>query len=194
MIGTGGTKPNGGGGGGLVTVRNVGPFDLGRLARLHRGCFEEAWSRSDLAHLLAMPGAFGLVARVYEGGIAGLDGLRGVGFSICRVTVDESELLTIGVSPHFRRRGVAAALVRAGMERCLRLGARSMFLEVAVDNQAAQALYEEHGFERVGVRPDYYQRPGGARASAYTMRCDLPRFLEPPPPAPATRARARAFG
>jgi [ribosomal protein S18]-alanine N-acetyltransferase len=161
-----------------LTVRGVGPFDLGRMARLHRSCFEEAWSRSDLAHLLAMPGGFGLIARLYEGGLSGLDGLRGVGFAICRVAADESELLTIGVAPQYRRRGVAAALLRAGMERCLRVGAKSMFLEVAVDNHPAQQLYEEHGFERVGLRPDYYQRANGARASAYTMRCDLARQLE----------------
>ena len=135
---------------GPVTVRNVGPFDLGRLARLHKSCFEEAWSRSDLAHLLAMPGSFGLIARVYEGGLAGLDGLRGVGFAICRIAHDESELLTIGVAPQSRRRGVASALLAAAMARCHQLGAASMFLEVAVDNPGAQQLYEEHGFERVG--------------------------------------------
>ena len=184
---------------GPVSVRNVGPFDLGRLARLHRSCFEEAWSRSDLAHLLAMPGAFGLVARVYEGGLAGLDGLRGVGFAVSRVAADEAELLTIGVMPQFRRRGVAAALLRAGMERSLRLGARAMFLEVAIDNAGAQALYEDHGFTRVGLRPDYYQRAGGARASAYTLRCDLANLLDeaegdPEADAPAATARARAFG
>ena len=37
-----------------ISIRNIGPFDLGRLARLHRACFEEAWSRADLAHLLAV--------------------------------------------------------------------------------------------------------------------------------------------
>ena len=30
-----------------------------------------------------------------------------------------------------------------------------------------------HGFERVGTRPDYYQRPNGERTAAYTMRCSL---------------------
>jgi [ribosomal protein S18]-alanine N-acetyltransferase len=178
---------------GAVSVRAVGPFDLGRLARLHRSCFDEAWSRSDLAHLLAMPGAFGLVARLYEGGLAGLDGLRGVGFAICRVAVDESELLTIGVSPTYRRRGAASALLQASMERCERMGARSMFLEVAIDNVGAQGLYEEHGFERVGLRPDYYQRPNGLRASAYTMRSLLPRQIGANAEAGEER-RARAFG
>lgn len=156
-----------------VSIRTVGPFDLGRLARLHRTCFEEAWSRSDLAHLLAMPGGFGLVARLFEGGLAGFDAMRGVGFSLCRVVRDEGELLSIGVTPHHRRRGVAGNLLRASMERCQVIGARHMFLEVAVDNPEAQRLYLSHGFERVGVRPDYYQRAGGLKVAAYTMRSPL---------------------
>jgi ribosomal-protein-alanine N-acetyltransferase len=156
-----------------ISIRNIGPFDLGRLARLHRNCFEEAWSRADLAHLLAIPGGFGLVARVYDGGLAGLDGMRGVGFALCRVVRDESELLSIGVMPAYRKRGVARALLRASMARCLGGGADNMFLEVAVDNPAAQQLYEEAGFERVGSRPDYYQRADGSRITAYTMRSHL---------------------
>ena len=156
-----------------VSIRTVGPFDFGRLARLHRACFEEAWSRSDLAHLLAMPGGFGLIGRLYEGGLAGLDGIRGVGFSLCRVVRDECELLSIGVAPHYRQRGVAGSLLRASMERCRAIGASQMFLEVAVDNHEAQRLYASHGFERVGIRPDYYQRAGGVRVAAYTMRGDL---------------------
>ncbi len=156
-----------------ISIRPVGPFDLGRLAKLHKVCFEDSWNRSDLAHLLALPGGFGLVARLFEGGLAGLDGIRGVGFSLCRTVRDECELLSIGVAPSFRRRRVATALVRASMERCWELGARAMFLEVAVDNASAMRLYEEHGFEKVGTRADYYQRANGSRANAFTMRCDL---------------------
>ena len=154
-------------------MRTVGPFDLGRLSRLHKGCFEEAWSRSDLAHLLAMPGGFGLIARLYESGLARLDAMRGVGFSLCRVVRDESDLLSIGVATASRRRGVAGYLLRASMERARVIGARQMFLEVAVDNEAAQRLYLVHGFERVGTRTDYYQRQNGERTAAYTMRCAL---------------------
>ena len=156
-----------------ISIRAVGPFDLGRLSRLHKSCFEESWSRSDLAHLLAMPGGFGLIARLSEGGLARFDALRGVGFSLCRVVRDESELLSIGVAGTHRRRGVAGYLLRASMERARVIGARQMFLEVAVDNVAAQQLYLEHGFERVGTRPDYYQRHNGDRTAAYTMRCAL---------------------
>ena len=157
----------------VISIRNVGPFDLGRLSRLHRGCFDEAWSRSDLAHLLAMPGGFGLVAKLFEGGFTRFDALRGIGFSLCRVTRDESELLSIGVAPSYRRRGVAGRLLEATMSRASATGAGVMFLEVAIDNLPAQRLYADYGFERVGTRPDYYQRADGSRAGAYTMRCDL---------------------
>ncbi len=158
---------------GQVSIKTVGPFDIGRVARLHRSCFAEGWSRSDLAHLLATPGGFGLIARLFDRRLAGLDAMRGVGFAICRVMGTESELLSIGVSPAYRRRGVACSLLRVAMERCLLAGARAMFLEVATDNLAAQRLYEAHGFRRVGIRPDYYQHADGSRSNAYTMRCDL---------------------
>lgn len=164
-----------------LSVRTVGPFDLGRLSRLHRTCFEEPWSRADLAHLLAVPGGFGLIARLFEGGLVGLDGLRGVAFALCRVTSDESELLSIGVAPAHRGKGVATAVLRAALERCQRVGARSMFLEVATDNLAAQRLYEAHGFQRVGLRPDYYHRTDGGRTNAFTMRRDLDQAEAAPP-------------
>ena len=161
----------------VVTIKPVGPFDLGRLTRLHKSCFEDAWTRADLAHLLALPGGFGLIARCFDGGFPGVDALRGVGFALCRVGADESELLSLGVMPTFRNRHVGSDLLRASMERCRTNGARLMFLEVAVDNAMAQGLYESHGFRRTGTRHDYYQRLDGTRVSAFTMRCFLEEAL-----------------
>lgn len=156
-----------------VTVKAVGPFDLGRLARLHRHCFEDPWSRSDLAHLLAMPGGAGLIARLFETRLSALDAIRGVGFALYRVIQDEAELLSIGVSPNFQKRNIGAALLRESMQQSFKEGARSMFLEVAIDNKPAIALYHRHGFHEVGTRKDYYKRSDGGRTNAYTMRCDL---------------------
>jgi ribosomal-protein-alanine N-acetyltransferase len=173
-----------------VGVKSIGPFDLGRLARLHRNCFEEPWSRSDLAHLLAMPGGGGLIARVFEKRLSALDAIRGVGFSLYRVVRDESELLSIGVSPMFRKRQVGTKLLRESMLRCFKDGARTMFLEVAIDNHPAIELYREHGFEEVGTRKDYYRHADGKRTHAYSMRCDLVKACcHQPRPLKAEQAR-----
>ncbi|MGI9451605.1 MAG: GNAT family N-acetyltransferase [Geminicoccaceae bacterium] len=164
-----------------VSMKTIGPFDLGRLARLHQACFDDPWSRADLAHLLALPGGFGVMARLFEGNLSGIDGMRGVGFTLCRVIRDECELLSIGVGPSYRRRSIGAVLLRDCMARCQGMGARAMFLEVATDNRSAQLLYQSFGFVEVGKREGYYLRPDGSRMSAFTMRCDLANTELPKP-------------
>ena len=42
------------------------------------------------------------------------------------------------------------------MARAANLGATLMFLEVAVTNDAARALYAAHGFTEAGLRRHYY--------------------------------------
>lgn len=157
-----------------ITVRTAGPFDLGRMARMHRACFTDGWSRADLAHLMALSGGFGLMARASDGRFARVENFRSAGFTLCRVVRDECEMLSIGVMPHYRRLGVARALLEDAMARCLIAGAERMFLEVAVDNDDARLLYQDAGFKTVGRRNDYYKRPDGSRAHAYTMLCELP--------------------
>ena len=151
----------------------VGAFDLGRIARLHRTCFDDAWSRKDLAQLLAMPGGFGLLARTDGFRGLGFDVRPAVGFSLCRVVKDESELLSLGTRPDQRQQGVAGALLDASMRCCRARGAARMFLEVAVDNTAAQRLYGRAGFVSVGRREGYYRRSDGATTAALTMRVEF---------------------
>jgi ribosomal protein S18 acetylase RimI-like enzyme len=46
-----------------------------------------------------------------------------------------------------------------------------VFLEVRADNPVAQAMYTAAGFERIAVRPRYYQPDG---VDAWVMRAELP--------------------
>ena len=127
------------------------------LAAIHAAAFPpgEAWGEDAIALQLALPGAFGLIDE------------RG-GMLLGRVAADEAEVLTLAVAPAVRRRGIAAALLRAAMARGqARGGATAMFLEVATGNAAALALYRREGFVEVGRRRRYYAdvvgRAGAAR-------------------------------
>ena len=146
----------------------LGALDLDRAAALHGESFaalgERAWTRQDLAELLASPGVAGLLLQA--------DGAD-AGFALCRVAADESELLTIAVRPVYRRRGVARRLLAAIIDRAREAGARTLFLEVGADNPAARALYEAAGFQAVGARPAYYRRSEGPAADAVVMRLAL---------------------
>jgi ribosomal-protein-alanine N-acetyltransferase len=83
------------------------------------------------------------------------------------------EILTLGVVPGARRRGVARALLAAALPAACDLGAEEVFLEVAVDNEAAIALYAALGFRRAGLRRSYYDRGAAGFADALVMRLDL---------------------
>ena len=137
---------------------------MAALAALHSRAFDEAWDAASFARLLAMPGAFALLA--HEDGAP-------LGFVLVRLGGGEAEIITIAVDPDCRRKGLGRALMnRAGAEALAR-GAEVVFLEVAEDNAPAIGLYERLGFAPVGRRPAYYDRPGG-RIAAISMRLDLP--------------------
>jgi ribosomal-protein-alanine N-acetyltransferase len=146
----------------------LGALDLDRAAALHAESFaplgERAWTRRDLAELLASPGVAGTLLAV-DGGDAG--------FALWRVAADEAELLTIAVRPVHRRRGAGRRLLMAMIDHVRSAGARSLYLEVGTDNQAARHLYDSEGFRAVGNRPAYYQRGSGRAVDGIVMRLTL---------------------
>ncbi len=79
-----------------------------------------------------------------------------VGHLLSTVVLDEAELLTLGVAPSARRRGLARALLAAAAEGWRDVGVRTAWLEVRVDNAGATALYASTGWTREGVRRAYY--------------------------------------
>ncbi len=144
----------------------VGSLDV--LAALHGASFAEAWDRDSLAHLLASPGARALIAWDGEAGKA-----HALGLALLRVAHDEGELLSLAVVPSARRRGAGTILLRVSLAQAAALGARRLFLEVALDNAAARRLYEGFGFVEVGRRPSYYRPAADAAATALTLRLEL---------------------
>jgi [ribosomal protein S18]-alanine N-acetyltransferase len=149
-------------------LRPLGALDLDLAASLHGEAFralgERGWSRQDLAELLASPGADGFLLD---------DAGACVGLAICRIVLDEAELLTIAVRPAHRGRGAGRALLLAVIERARSSGAKQLFLEAGADNPAALALYTAAGFLPVGGRRAYYPRGQRPAADAVVMRLEL---------------------
>lgn len=83
-----------------------------------------------------------------------------------RVLADEAEILTIGVVPDARRRGIARLLLAELLGIARERGAAHAYLEVRIDNEAARALYLREGFAELGVRRGYYN---GGRVDGVTM-------------------------
>ena len=81
---------------------------------------------------------------------------RIAGFAVARITAPgEGELLNLAVAAEFRRRGVGRQLVRALTTETV----NCVFLEVRESNRGARNFYKALGFEEVGLRSGYYEKP-----------------------------------
>jgi len=144
-----------------MNVRLLPPNpDLAPLAAIHASCFPDAWDARALAELLATPGAFAFSSTD--------------GFILARAVAGEAEILTLAVTPAARRNGLGRALVAEAAGYAQQSGAGAMFLEVALSNTAARALYTRLGFTEAGRRKGYYARPGAALEDAQILRSNLP--------------------
>lgn len=115
---------------------------LNELANLHKLCFpHKPWSADDFADL--KKSGCEIIASQN-------------GFVVYRITLDEAEIITIGVAPNARNTGIASAMLGIVIGELKKNGVKSIFLEVSSDNTPARKLYESNGFTEIGVRPKYY--------------------------------------
>lgn len=83
---------------------------------------------------------------------------------------DEGWINNVAVRRDAQRLGIGRTLVRKLLDVAMAAGVKEVLLEVAADNDPAQALYAAFGFEKIGVRKGYYQP---TNTDAYVMRVEL---------------------
>ncbi len=79
-----------------------------------------------------------------------------VGHSIISVAAGECHVLNLCVHPLFQRLGIGRRMLRRVLALARRRQADSAFLEVRVSNTGAVSLYQDEGFDVIGVRKGYY--------------------------------------
>lgn len=150
-----------------VSLLWAGPEQAAEIARLHAELFSPAWSEESVAGLLQHPASTAFLA------VASVPKRTAIGFVMAQLASDEAEILAIGVTQGWQRKGVGRRLVE-GVARVLqRAEAKTLFLEVAADNDAALELYRSAGFLGTGLRRGYYERPGAEPVDAVTFALRL---------------------
>ena len=133
-----------------MTVRPAAPPDIPAVAALERREFAAGADEGVLSRLLDSDG--GVILAAAEGEVL-------LGCVWARFVLDEGEIGNIAVAPEHRRRGVGEALLTALCAEAERRKATALLLEVRESNLAARRLYEKTGFETVGKRKNYYEKP-----------------------------------
>jgi [ribosomal protein S18]-alanine N-acetyltransferase len=126
--------------------------DLRHVLPIENIVFPEPWSVAVFNSELALRHG-----RRYRAAWDGEDMAGYIGFLIVD---EEAHITTIATAPAHQREGVATTLILDGLQALRGTGVKHLSLEVAADNEPAQALYRRFGFAPVGVRPNYYPVTG----------------------------------
>ena len=135
---------------------------LDGVCAIENECFAHPWSRGSLENALSDPNAVFCVA-IENGGVIGYIGMLFV--------LDEGYVGNLAVRPDRRREGIGAALVDAMAAEARVHALAFLTLEVRESNFPARKLYESRGYETVGVRKNYYEKP---KEDAVLMTCAFP--------------------
>ena len=140
------------------TVRPMSKDDLAVVTALESASQAHPWTSQQFADELCNT-ASSIDLYLCDGELAG--------FLCSWLIAGELQIQNLVVGPGFRRRGIAARLLRLVMERSRQQGLESGWLEVRSGNAAAIALYEGFGFKVVDCRRGYYHDGEDALIMSY---------------------------
>ena len=132
-------------------VRAMEQADVERVGAIEAASFTTPWKPATFGTLLGRPGAVLLVLEVPPHRVAG--------YAVLWCIQGQGELANIAVIPELRDRGLGSYLLDYVMDEARQREVVSLYLEVRVSNFRARSMYGSHGFEEIGVRRDYYERP-----------------------------------
>ena len=131
----------------MIELVRMNESHVAAVAELERLNFSTPWDEASVRSELTNKLALWLVA---------LDDGEVVGYVGSQTVLQEADMMNIAVADSHRRQGIARALVE---ELIRQLDAYQLTLEVRESNAAAISLYESMGFQQVGLRKNYYQKP-----------------------------------
>lgn len=144
-----------------MLIRKMEARDVSGVAKIEQENFSMPWSEKAFMDSLSQKEALFLVAEEED---------RVLGYIGIYLSFEEGEITNVSVDSSSRNKGVGSELVEQLKKEAQARGTEKIFLEVRVSNEPAIRLYEKQGFEQVGCRKNFYEKP---REDAWVMMCDL---------------------
>ena len=140
----------------VLRIRRMEEKDIPAVRELERQCFSDPWTEHMLRDMLdsELDGSL-LLELSGENAYSWIT----AGYANVRVLMDEAELMRICIAQEYRGKGWSVPLLEAALKEMIRRGASSATLEVRAGNIPAIRLYERHGFQKEGLRKNYYREP-----------------------------------
>lgn len=135
----------------MPKLRDYRAADFRRLCQMDRLCFPPgvAYTAGEMADFLGRPGSLAIVAENRFGEV--------VAFVLAQKQKQgRGYIITLDVLPRYRGQGLGRRLMLCCEKRLAASGVRTVRLETAVSNRAAQALYRSLGYTFLRRLARYY--------------------------------------
>jgi len=100
-----------------------------------------------------------------------------IGYGILQIGADEAHILNLCIDKPRQRQGFGVLLLKELVKLARERDAHIVFLEVRPSNPRAIDLYQQSGFNEIGMRKDYYDSHDG-REDALVMALNLSAELD----------------
>lgn len=131
-------------------IREMQERDIAQVEVIERQIFSVPWSAKSFMSACTTQENIYLVCVIGEK-VAGYCGLWTV--------LGEGNITNMAVAEEYRRKGIAEALMKEMEQRGRKKDVTVFFLEVRESNNPARKLYEKAGYEQIGIRKNFYEKP-----------------------------------
>lgn len=133
-----------------MVIRRMKEEDAPRVALIEADNFSVPWSEKSFREAAVKAETIYVVAEE-DGEILGYAGAWCV--------FGEADITNVCVRKESRRKGIAEQLLQFLIAEGVGAQIRTYFLEVRESNAAAICLYEKFGFQKIGIRKNFYEKP-----------------------------------
>lgn len=133
-----------------MEVRRMQKSDLEQVAEIEKNIFSKPWSYQAFQDSLALSNTIYYVS-VFKNEVLGYCGLYRV--------LNEANITNVAVRSDVRNNGIGYEMLVSLLKCAKAEGIEAVTLEVRKNNHAAIHLYEQLGFQSVGIRKNFYELP-----------------------------------
>ncbi len=133
-----------------MTIERLKDSDTEKVALMEKEIFSSASSAADIKKAAANDNNIYMTVKE-DGDI--------IAYCAIWTSFDTADLLNIAVKEQYRKKHVAQKLLLQCMSECRSKGVATLLLEVRQSNLPAVCFYDKLGFQKIGIRKNYYANP-----------------------------------
>lgn len=134
-----------------MNIRLMAEEDVDSVVNIEKQLFSKPWTKQDFINSMSDMHNIYVVAENEKKEVIGYCGIWGV--------LDEGQITNVAVRSQDQGRGIGFEMVTELLRIGENEGLHQFTLEVRASNSRAIALYEKLGFEKEGIRKNFYEKP-----------------------------------